>query len=384
VPHQGGFFENPTLTASPADAMLAYECRAPDDGSVMPATVWVTRDGAHSWQRLADVATGDALGSCTVVPDAADPAFAVAETTPYGFAPINPVGTFHLLATRDGGAHWAPLTAPPYTIGGVRPTTSGSYPVYDTVRGLATFRSATYALFAAHVESATPLYSALAVSTDGLRTWTRIDLPFGAMTENFWLNPATGVLLAQADLHGVTRAWAPLDTSTDGGADWSVLPGVPTDPAAYPFTYVVQQPIANQPWHVCAVYSGPYPTWQGTGPTPPPLLRCTSDGGRTWADRLGPELYAQVLGIANDGSVLKVSLDVPCRVYRLTPSANAWEALGQPPVAGPSIAGCWGVSYVAGSGRGAVWYLPIPNAYDPYLYPAPTAAQRLIYTAPYA
>jgi hypothetical protein len=350
--------DNPSVTFSQADPMLAYECAAPDDGSDAPASVWVTHDGARTWQRAESVATGDAIGSCAVEADEVDPEIAVLWTVPHGYEQSRPLGTFHTFATLDGGATWTPLTTGPY----------------PNVLRLVTYHDLTYALFFPPPPGSGVVNpSALAVSSDHLRTWTRVDEGFPSQVYDFWLNPVSGALLGKAGPTQPGIAADPFATSTDGGQAWTPLPGTPA--LGNYDVYVVQDPAVGQPWTVCRV---------GGTPTPSVMVTCTTDGGLTWVTRSVPQFYPLVVGIANDGSLLEAAANspsgLPCRVYRLVPGATTWESLGQLPVEGEPQ--CLGITYVAGSGRGALWYLPLANlgAVD---VPDPTPGQRLIYSAAY-
>jgi hypothetical protein len=151
---------------------------AAEDGSTAPAAVWITRDRAAHWQRGADLVTGDALQWCSIQPDEVDPAIAVVGTVPSGYF-VNPPGTLRTYATVDGGATWTPFTGP-----------------YDTVDGLATYRGVTFARFALDGMSTRLPVATLARSSVHLRTWAPLTPPPGGPVAAFWLNPATGELLA--------------------------------------------------------------------------------------------------------------------------------------------------------------------------------------------
>jgi hypothetical protein len=97
-----------------------------------------------------------------------------------------------------------------------------------------------------------------------------------------------------------------------------------------------------------------------------------ADGGATWEDRLGPQLYVDIAGTASDDSVIGFAGGESCALDRVMPTGTSWQSLGQAPVA--AEVGCGVVEIVAGSGDGDLWYLPAAYAYDNQI---PTAAQRL-------
>jgi hypothetical protein len=90
-------------------------------------------------------------------------------------------------------------------------------------------------LRSAHVE-ATPRVATLARSQDNLRTWTTLTPPPGGPVAAFWLNPATGELLALT-FAGIGNSYG-LAVSHDAGGHWGALVA-----PAMADEYVVQAPL---------------------------------------------------------------------------------------------------------------------------------------------
>src|SRR5262249_14660160 len=77
------------VSVAPNDGTTAYACAAPLSLSV-GATIWVTHDRGLHWSRLAPLpAVAQVLSYCWIVPDAVNPAIAVAELS---WAPVKNLG----------------------------------------------------------------------------------------------------------------------------------------------------------------------------------------------------------------------------------------------------------------------------------------------------
>lgn len=332
-------YQPPTLALAQSDGNIVYECAA--SAEARGAAVWVTRDRAAHWQRMADVVTGGEVDMCRLVVDDLDPARAVAVT--YKDARDKCMacfdGTWLSFVTDDYGATWRPLHGP-----------------FDDLRQLATLHGVTYALFQPHLVDLVPLQTRLVKSSDGMRTWTAIDgdptSASGRYVTRFWLNPATGEMLALTSTSWVDTGqfWA----TGDGGTSWTQMRTPPAD------DFLVQTPSTAQPWHICGLYTAE----SNTRPTPPAVLTCTSDGGRTWTNRGGPSGLSGsgIFALADDGSVLETRvafLGTPSpyqqsKLFRLIPASNGddWQSLGLI----PQPAGM--PTYVPGSGTGVIWAIP--------------------------
>ena len=330
---------DPNLAISSANAGTAWVC-APHGSS---AQIWVTHDGARHWQRVSDVSASGPVDSCSVVADEVDMATAVVQAARRqpGCCAMPDI-PYPLAATHDGGATWTQANGP-----------------LAEMSQLASYHGVSYAVFHAPFADASPGVFAFAASSDGLRTWHRID---GALAvsgsdpvdaravRDIWVNPATGELLVHTQTSGI---WTDnFLTSSDGGATWHDLHAPVAD------QFLVRAPYAAGPWELCGVrtsLSSTYPDW------PAPLI-CTLDSGKTWTNR---ESFA----LANDGYALAGG---PEGVYRSAPGKSVWESLGSP----PTNSFCWYV-YQPGAGSGMIWASPQTSATN-----APPATQ--VYVASYA
>ena len=338
----------PTLAFSQSDSDTAYECAALPGASPQGVQVWITRDRAAHWSRVADIMTGGLVDACTIVVDDLDPATAAVQAirrADSGCVPAIGCGEYHTFVTRNAGQMWTPMTGP-----------------YTILLQLATRGGATYALFSQRPQSITQTKSSLAVSRDGLRTWTSLNGAFSPI-QRFWLNRFTGAVLALTDDNGLW--WLPPGT----GQSWEGFPNPPFPAGNGGIT--VQPPFADQPWHVCSTnQAGAYLNGEPNPHTED--LACTADGGATWTIRHIPALAnyaALVIAIADDGSVLLEQ--GRSSLYRLAPGQTTLESLGPVP---PSAT----VVYMAGTGSGVLWSLPT------YYAGQVVDAQGRVFTASYA
>ena len=135
---------------SQAESATAYACAASAQG----IRVWVTRDRADHWTAGADIA--EAATGCDMMVDDAHPETAILRSLRGGISTV-----LNNYLTRDAGASWALLAAP-----------SPDTPFY---RQLKTQQGVTYAAAATPPRSRCDCFSALYMSKDGMRTWSRID-----------------------------------------------------------------------------------------------------------------------------------------------------------------------------------------------------------------
>ena len=312
------------LTLSPMNSALVWAC-APQGKQ---ARVWVSHDLARTWQAVSGMTYDYAITGCWITADDLRPDTAVLQAF-ISLGQCCDRGPFPMRITTDGGQTWAPLAGPE-----------------DTVRQIATFRGALYAIFARHFMDLAPLKSEFVISADGGQTWKSMDSKLATPNElptlagfvtQFWINPATGAMLAHT---GAATVW--MDhflASGDGGATWRDLQAPQAD------DFLVRTPFAAGPWELCGFRqsnSSAHPSWNNTMP-------CTLDGGATWQTRTITPIR-DAFAIANDGSVLG---ETGSRLERLTPSGGDWQTLGplneiwMPPTA-----------YVAGSGAGVLWNVP--------------------------
>ncbi len=282
-------FKVSDLQVAESDGKTAYACAAPDPQSKTTRVI-VTHDGGATWAYVANIpATWDGCGALAI--DLLDPSVVIA-TASYDITQE---------ITYDGGQSWQALSQTPQ---------QGIY-------GFATRGDVAYALMNKPNVGPNGASAILAESDDHLRTWHEIDSNLAPMNlRNFWINPGNGALLLQTYASG-------LYTSSDDGAHWAQM----YIPESGIVDYMVQQPIANQPWRLCAEYYGSQNDSTGT-------LVCTTDGGNAWfTPPVGT--FWQMAGIASDGAMLVY--DSGFMVYRLPVGATRWQKLGAAPHTGCCI-----------------------------------------------
>jgi hypothetical protein len=295
------------LGVAASDGKTAYSCAVPGDPTrTGNPRVVVTHDGGASWTYVTNIPV--LWYSCAqLVVDMLDSSMVIAAGDFGG-------GTQEV--TFDGGQSWQALPLPPQQM----------------ILQLATRGDHAYALLTKPNVGSNGANTILAESADHLRTWHEIDNGLAARNlRRFWINPGNGALLLQTYATGL---W----TSTDEGAHWTQM-GIP---ALSLVDYVVQQPIANQPWRLCAEYYASQDVSTGS-------LICTVDSGYSWfAPPPGP--FWQLAGIARDGALL--AYDAAYMVYRLPHGATRWQKLGAAPQAGCCI------HYAPTSVGGMLWKFP--------------------------
>lgn len=295
------------LQVAASDGKTAYACVVPGN-QAQPGhpSVVVTHNGGVSWTYVANIPV--TWYSCDALAvDMLNPLIVVAAGDFVG-------GTQEI--TFDGGQTWQALSLPPQ----------------QAILRLATRDANTYALMSKPNVGPNGASAILAESDDHLRTWHEIDGNLAPMNlRQFWINPGNGALMLQTYGSG-------LYTSTDDGAHWSQM-AIPENGIV---DYMVQQPLANQPWRLCAEYYGSQDASNGS-------LVCTTDGGNAWfAPPVGP--FWQMAGIASDGALLVY--DSGYMVYRLPVGATRWQKLGVASLAGSYI------QYMSSSQGGMLWKLP--------------------------
>jgi photosystem II stability/assembly factor-like uncharacterized protein len=297
------------LQVAASDGRTAYACAVPGD-QTQPGhpRVVVTHNGGASWAYTTDIPV--TWYSCVALAvDMLDPSVVIAQ------------GDFGgpQEATFDAGKSWQALSLPPQ----------------QAILQLATYNGRTYALMSKPNVGPNGAGTILAASADHLRAWQEIDANLAPTNlRRFWINPGNGALMLLTFTSGL---W----TSTDGGATWQQM-NIPVSSIA---DYAVQQPLANQPWHLCSAYDA---SSNNSGLT----LVCTTDGGHAWYQApLGPS--GQPAGIASDGALLVY--DGNFMVYRLPAGATRWQKLGAAPHAGCCI------QYVPASAGGMLWMLAMES-----------------------
>jgi hypothetical protein len=299
------------------DGNTAYSCTGPTSASAGPS-VWVTHNRAQHWTPLAALPpVAQHLTFCTIIPDAVNPAIAVAtvswsDPAALGAPPQDDVIDF---VTFDGGAHWQLLDGP----------------VPFVLDWLATIHGTTLAMLISGAGDGTEnLWS----STDQMQTWHELtQAPVGQL----WMNPTTGELLEMGQTNsGLVEIYQ----SSDLGQNWTSFP-TPIDTTT--MTPIVSPPVAGQPWRICGFATS------SNGPPPAGELMCSLDGGKTWHSRpqlqitfvnpdKGPFIQAATeFAVSPDGTMYAYMLpgpygtDIPEMLYRLSPNADRWQSLGPAP-----------------------------------------------------
>ncbi len=323
---------NGGLAVAQGDGATAYVCSL-EGAAQGHMQVWATHDRATHWARVSDVVSTGPIQTCYLVVDDLQPTTVVA----LACAPDTELGSYCAASssyvTLDGGATWQAV--------------SGPLPHFHQ---LATYGGVSYSLTATPPHSACfDCTDALAVSRDGLRTWTRIDHAItaaGRFASRFWLEPASGALLVETSNHYVLQN--ELWLTTDSGAHWSRTPNPVVD------SYFVRPLLSGVPWSACGNHSGT----SSDHPTYPSLLECSRDGGRTWRQTGGPYVnpgLAFPIVVAVDGSILAqwyvpgASPGAPARfeLRRLPPAGAGWGASWEPLGPVPALGS---LTYAAGSG----------------------------------
>lgn len=301
----------PASTPTLANGNVIYACALPRDSShMLPPAVWVTQDGGSHW-KLGALPAANGAQDCTIVTDDTDASVAVVmiDTLSSGSKPI--FGPWAV--TFDAGSTWQP--------------TSG-----NILQQMVSRNGLLYAIRDEITGSVAHL--GLWATSDGMRTWRRVDhnLPDDIM--HFWLRPASKEILAEI---GTGSAKPKLWQSEDDGATWSAISSPTVD------GFVVQPSIAAQPWHICG---SAFDDSSSSNLAPNSLL-CSTDGGRTWQTcnalnhLLAPGQVGSttVLAIAYDGAVLARAADTvdasgaitEYTLYRLPLGGIQWQPMGKLP-----------------------------------------------------
>ncbi|HEV2460617.1 MAG TPA: hypothetical protein VGS80_19860, partial [Ktedonobacterales bacterium] len=360
IPLPAGFtLSFPTFAIAPSDGNTAYACVVAEGANQTPRPgisanqFWATHDRGAHWTRMTDP-PGDSVNQCSLQVDALNSAIVVAwgrsiplySTPPAGTPPAlmaNGGGQFAAV-TFDGGATWQQPT------GDADP---------GGTRLLATSNGVTYAVRCCYSQPASE--ERLMVSRDRMASWKPIDAAIvaaGQGVDTFFFRPDTGALLANAfDVNTLDRH---LWQSADGGAHWTELPSPAT---SFADSYVVQQPMSGQPWHLCAETFKPLHD-VNTNPGPPTGIVCSSDGGHHWTSRPMPNASSAgfaLIGITNTGDLLAQDSSTTATLYRLPAGSTQWQTFDTAPGSGPAV------TVIPGPGSGVLWAVPIPpNGYSPY------------------
>lgn len=328
---------------APSNGAVVYACAPPhrlDDQIAWPR-VWVTHDFAAHWSQMASIPADHKNNGCIVQVDQLNPSIAVAVLTwmPLGAGSLS-INDMTNYVTFNGGASWRKLTNPqPFEM--------------DVLNGPATRNGVTYAIRG--ILSGNAVHQGLWVSSDHMTTWRLIDPPgVTADAATVWVQPTTGEVLAQyGEPGGPTDLW----DSRDGGAHWSRITA-PTlvTPSSSRYPYLAVPASAQAGWTICDSIV------RVTDTAYDDSLMCSKDGGMTWVtlpsitpDRTGANSWywtATVYGIASDGAILAVlTTDTTNELYRLAPSAQQWQPVGDLPAA---------MGYSSISSGNVIWWTSMP------------------------
>ncbi len=280
-----------------AAAANAAVCVIPAQSGPAIPQVWITQDAGTTWTPSGALTGATPVQSCAIQTDDFDPTIMLLS------AGKTATSDGYTLVSVDGGATWQP------------------YATDASILEFATTNGTTYATRQA--QSGADQHEHLAVSIDHFQTWQNIDDDIIAANQQlhaFWINPATGDLLAETyDIAPANPPRPHLWKSGDRGAHWTPLADQQLD------DFTVQQSGAATGWHVCGA------TNQGST-----RISCTSDGGATWTTIAPPDATRQMLliGIADDGTLLArtdKSSGSDSVLYVLAPGSSNWTSQGKIP-----------------------------------------------------
>lgn len=320
-----------TLSVAPSDGNTAYAC----DGfaSTGPFTVIVTHDRAAHWTRVTTVPT----------------------CSPVTIDDLNPnIVVIGNSITFNGGYTWQ------------QPPSLKSAPDFYS---FATRGNYIYAVFVAPSQSAT-----LAVSRDGLQTWTPIGqgIMLGPPPYTFthlWLSPSGSDMLVETAQNG--DLWH----SLDAGQHWAQV-ALPQSPqGVFYSSEIFHYDSTQHGWHICSSYTTQNDPAQDEHPRM--VTQCTRDLGRSWTQL--PDLQIDygdnygLLGIEPDGTLVASLFFLPHASVQYTQvlimclpvGATRWQNLGAQPDIGA------GVAYVSGTGNGTLWEFPSNRMDESLLATAP-------------
>jgi len=307
-----------------SDGATAYACGG--QAATNQPQMLVTHDGGHTWGTLRTLTGVSECDEITV--DSINPSIAIV----HGAFSQNIAAS---LLTTNGGSTWTPT-----------PNTASL-----SIQALATVSGRAYAIIA-HSNSSGQVMQDVEQSNDGLHSWQPIDGDIaqaehpqvgGNYLSNLWVNPATGALLVSVQLNGGFDLWQ----SNDDGQHWTQLK--PPSPDTAFGRFVVQQPFAAQPWHICYLANLSLIA-----------VMCSSDGGATWVSEPQFWQYTQntdfisIIGLPGDGSLLLTARN---EFYRLPAHSTQWQDIGG---TSPASGGTYFAPDAGGSG-GTLWQTPIES-----------------------
>lgn len=297
------------LIVAPDDGDIAYVYDSTGGGG----RVWMTRDRGAHWSHAGDVPRLSDTTFAHLVLDATDPNVLVADVSSAKMGASPQLSQESALVSIDGGASWNALAG------------------HQFIWQFASYDNKIYAAREGNTAAGDDVRN-IWISDDNMRSWRVVGPPQTGTNPSFWLDQATGRLLA-LDTDETPPA---VVRSDDGGNHWRPI----TVPAST--QTVVATPAASAGdarWFICgAAPAGPVPG----GTNQRNLLACSVDGGQTWVTRPALNLTQQspkgfsfispmdVFALTSDGSVLATVTDVNAvaSLYRLPLGATAWQALG--------------------------------------------------------
>jgi putative zinc finger protein len=311
------------LTNAQSDGSVGYACQA-DRNVVQSPVVWGTHDAGASWSVITPGDLPKNVGGCRIVLDAN-----AANTLVVSFYPVRSNGhiglpdTWVTYATFDGGATWSKPAG--LQRGNVTMRQASARGRVYAIRGIADAKGT--------------VNTALYVSGDQMRTWTRIDANLPEWRTNPSQAGNTGIIFqmwanGSTDEVVLETTFNTLWSTMDDGAHWTKL--------AFPDQlfigsdtpiFIVGTPTTSAHLTICGVFNSTQ-------------LYCTTDDGKTWRERpqtnvpspalIVPSLFPVSLGA--DGSIYAVGnwsvSNQTQAVYRLPPGATKisdWQRLGAIP-----------------------------------------------------
>ena len=240
------------LVVAPADGATAYWCgatRMTSPTEQVKVEAWATRDGGATWSapatlpsRVGSMPADAQFDGCALQVDSLVPTTALA-TLSYS-VPGNGAGFSGAAdyATFDGGRAW-------------RQVAVEQAAMYQQFQQLASVGSTIYAvraLFSPYTDTSPPAYHYhIWASTDAMRTWRQVDTGVPDDVRQFWIDPASGVMLAQTSARDGLGlgpvGLGHLYLSADHGATWTQLTAPTLDSAWAQWT------ASGALAHLCAV-----------------------------------------------------------------------------------------------------------------------------------
>lgn len=331
-------------TIAPSDGNTAYACQGSKEKLPTPR-VWATHDAGASWSVITPTNLPANTGGCRIVVDANDANVLVVSFYPV-LSPQQPAlpNTWTTYASPDGGATWDKPVG--LQDGNVTMTQASAHGRIYAIRGTAAPNG--------------DLKTALYVSGDEMRSWTRIDatLPETAPNQStihdtgktfaMWANSATGEVLVETY---ASSLWSTLDN----GAHWMRID--------YPENVYITDPHAPELIARPPTTSGGYLTICGLftdnqiGANQ--WLACTADDGKTWSNH--PATIILGFSIGGNGAIFgagPINGDHDSAIYRLAPGGTTtgdWQRLGIIP--GSNVGSGYQAAPTA-SGATVFWVFP--------------------------